>query len=658
MQDEQVTVRSVITPNDQLLRDVFSSPRAYYIDIYQREYRWTEYNVHTLLNDIEAQFGLNARTKSDPKEIQKDVLKNFEPYFLNTYLTHSTEANRSIVDGQQRLTTFLLIFIKLCKILKQVQKDADAYKDKTFASQTLEKLIFESNDFGEAGRFKIYNENRESAFRSLIEDAEIEPVDETQDRIKKNYRIISDYYDRFFSIKDMPGRYDLIKLTYYITYLLDRTSIVEIKIEKQKNVAMIFEVVNDRGEGLRPYEILKGKLIGNLPVEQKEAANEVWTQLQDSYFNATLRHSTDSKLDLDMFFQTYFRAKFADSENDYERFEGKYHYQVYGDQKIRNYFRDFTDTELLFHRVVDDIAYYARTYLRLRTTYENNYLIYNKLLDQNQQYLLILANLEVNDPQEKSKVNAIAKEFDRFHAIIRLLNAYESNSFQRLMYPLNREIRGKSPTQVAGVFDNTCIHFLEDTEVIPQGRITTINDVFTYDRFKGVSNRWLNFSKYILLRIDRYLAELLDKPSYAAAPLEDLEERFNKRTTKKYGMHLEHIYAFNPSNMSQFTNDKKEFDENAFMLEREKLGMLLLLKDKQNISSNNEVYRDKLNTYKTSNIIWNELLAGHLPSVDLPSLPADLHTDVISPTNTGAFPRDRVEQRQKLTFNAIKRIWG
>ena len=73
----------------------------------------------------------------------------------------------------------------------------------------------------------------------------------------------------------MAGAYDLVKLTYYITYVLDRISIVEIRIERQDNVAMIFEVVNDRGLGLKPYEILKGKLIGTLPAGQKEKANKV-----------------------------------------------------------------------------------------------------------------------------------------------------------------------------------------------------------------------------------------------------------------------------------------------------------------------------------------------------------------------------------------------
>ena len=50
-------------------------------------------------------------------------MEQFEPYFLNTYLTHTTAANTSIVDGQQRLTTLLLILIKLYRILKSVEED-------------------------------------------------------------------------------------------------------------------------------------------------------------------------------------------------------------------------------------------------------------------------------------------------------------------------------------------------------------------------------------------------------------------------------------------------------------------------------------------------------------------------------------------------------
>ena len=47
----------------------------------------------------------------------------------------------------------------------------------------------------------------------------------------------------------VPG-IDLAKLTYYITYLLDRVSIVEIRIERQDNVAMIFEPTKGAGSGI------------------------------------------------------------------------------------------------------------------------------------------------------------------------------------------------------------------------------------------------------------------------------------------------------------------------------------------------------------------------------------------------------------------------
>jgi len=154
MPTEEKTIRTVITPNDQFLRQVFSVSKAYYIDIYQREYKWTKENVETLLKDIEVYFEQYDRTKTDPRDIQAEVQGHFEPYFLNTYLTHSTATNISIVDGQQRLTTLLLILIKLCQILKSVESDM-TYSDRTFSSQTLEKLIFESDDFGDATRFKI-----------------------------------------------------------------------------------------------------------------------------------------------------------------------------------------------------------------------------------------------------------------------------------------------------------------------------------------------------------------------------------------------------------------------------------------------------------------------------------------------------------------------
>ena len=653
---EANVVRSLITPQDQTLRTVFNAQRSYFIDIYQREYKWTTENVETLLNDIEVRFLQQDRRKVDPREIQQDVLERFEPYFLNTYLTHTTAANTSIVDGQQRLTTLLLVLIKIYHILKNVEQNP-AHRNRTFSSKVVEQLIFETNDFGEAERFKIFNENREDAFRSLVAGQVVDPRDETRRRIRENYDTISAYLDRFLGLGP-DAAYDLVKATYYITYLLDRISIVEIRIERQNNVAMIFEVVNDRGLGLRPYEILKGKLIGGLPPVQKEKANNVWTELQERYYSTELKNTTEKTIDLDSFFRTFFRAKFADGETDYERFEAAYHYEMYRNTKIREFFGGFQDCGLLFRRITEDLRYFADLYLRLRTTYDEEHLIFNKLLDQNQQYLLLVSNIVRDDQNERAKITAIARKFDQIHVILRLLDAYDSNEFQRLIYPLNAAIRGKDVAAATVAFDKALIAVLEDAGTIAAGQHARAAELFEYERFKGIAHKWANFSKYILMRIDRYLAQLLDKPSFASVDLVELEARFNRTGNKRHGMHLEHIYTQHAKNKAIFRTQDGVFDESAFQQTRNQLGMVLLLKDKHNLSSNDDLYKDKRDTYSMSNLIWNELLVGHLQDVDVRDLPQHLRFLPIEPTTEGVFPKDRVEERQRSTFAVIKTIWG
>jgi uncharacterized protein with ParB-like and HNH nuclease domain len=50
----------------------------------------------------------------------------------------------------------------------------------------------------------------------------------------------------------------------FVLYFLSRIELVEILIDDARDVAMVFEVINDRGERLRPYEVLKGQLLSQL----------------------------------------------------------------------------------------------------------------------------------------------------------------------------------------------------------------------------------------------------------------------------------------------------------------------------------------------------------------------------------------------------------
>lgn len=654
----QEIVQTLITPNAHTLNKVFSEKDRYYIDIYQRDYKWQKSQIETLLRDIELRFNMGKRNITDPKNIKKEVIETFKPYFLNTYLTCNTTSYVAIVDGQQRLTTFLIMLIALRRMVSEIHKN-EGYTTKTVSINTLEKLIFESDDFDKPEYYKIYNPNRQEAFDFILGNtAEYKPQDETQKKILENYVIISSYFNSFFKTDDSNLPIDVKKLTYYIYYILEKLNIVEIHIEQQENVATIFEVVNDRGLGLNPYEILKGKFLGNLYNEHKEKANEIWVELQNKYYNSTIKNSQENEINLDTFFKIYLRAKFADSENDYKKFEDKYHYEIYQNQKILDFFNRFEDTDKLYKWVVNDFKYFAELHLSIRTSYDNEYLIYNKLLDQNQQYLLIISSIELNDNYAKEKINLVAKKFDQMHSTFRLLDLYDSNAFQDFVYKLIPMLRDKTLEEITKAFDSILIEYLETEEIITKGAYSTIGDLYKYELFQNTRNRWLNFTKYTLMRIDKYLGDILDKPSYCKDSLANLEERFNKNNLKRYGMHLEHIYANNDKNKLLFTGENKIFDESKFNTVRNKLGMVLLLKDKQNISSNNDYYTLKVEDYKTSNLIWNELLVGHIDSIDRKNLPTQANFDKIKPNIDGVFPLEMLEARQKETFEMLKLIWG
>ena len=77
------------------------------------------------------------------------------------------------------------------------EEDDPYFKQKTFLSGVLGKLIFETNDFGNAERFKIFNENRETTFRQIVKDEQVTPTDETQKRISDNFKKICDYFKDF-----------------------------------------------------------------------------------------------------------------------------------------------------------------------------------------------------------------------------------------------------------------------------------------------------------------------------------------------------------------------------------------------------------------------------------------------------------------------------
>lgn len=64
----------------------------------------------------------------------------------------------------------------------------------------------------------------------------------------------------------------------------------------------------------------------------------------------------------------------------------------------------------------------------------------------------------------------------------------------------------------------------------------------------------------------------------------------------------------------------------------------MLLKDLQNISSSDNLYRDKIEDYAMNDVIWSQpVMVGHLPSVDIKLQPSKLQVATIEADNQAAF---------------------
>ena len=124
-----------IAPDKQNIDSLFSNT-TYYIDFYQRDYKWNEDPVKRLLDDIFFKFNhdyVKNKTVSPSKE---SITANYSWYYLNTYVTNTVEGKVYIVDGQQRLTTLSLILVCLLNIARKYESQLARWLESKIAGHS------------------------------------------------------------------------------------------------------------------------------------------------------------------------------------------------------------------------------------------------------------------------------------------------------------------------------------------------------------------------------------------------------------------------------------------------------------------------------------------------------------------------------------------
>lgn len=615
--------KQIIVPERQTVENCFKG-RTYNIDFYQREYVWTKGTVEILLNDIFYAFELSY-TEFKDAELTQEVFEKYNWYYLNIFITNTIKGETYIVDGQQRLSTLTLIAAKLYHMtnndgLKPILGDCIYGKDKW-----------------KGNIFRLDHTKRHTIMDIILGGKNTLPDDwvfnnKTEKTLWDRYQDISKYLDEKKMDKKM--------LDTFIHYFLEKLVLVELSITKD-DTPMVFEVINDRGEALKPYEILKGKLLGALDKNDTDIYSKIWDdaiarlpEIEDDFFIDFIRSrfifKRNSKIE-NAINNAYHRYIFENNEiGEGLAFRKKDAHQI-------NNIKDFVSNAL---------EYYSKLYSKIRgNTIADSHLDYlTNIHDVAGQNAIIFSACSINDPEEDEKIKSISYEYDRLCMLLRLNGVYDSNMLQEISYNLNERIKGVAITDYRKTFDDIIFDTIKEKR--GSSNVTSLLDYHTF-KTQSYSSMEKRALRYFLARVEKFLCDGI------GIGMQDSVVGISTKTGFKTGYHIEHILSHNEENLLYFDS------EDEFESSRNQLGGLLLLKGADNISSSNEKYADKLKTY-SAGLVWGHSLCDDFYHVnnnlkDFNQYMQNQCGLALNPIDT--FNKSALEQRNRLLYEIVKLIW-
>ncbi|MCA0934024.1 DUF262 domain-containing HNH endonuclease family protein [Vibrio alginolyticus] len=213
------------------VKDIFDGTRIFNVPVYQRAYSWQkEDNLKDFLSDIINQ----------PCD---------RTYFLGSFLFHlNGERNEfsvvDIVDGQQRLTTFVIFINTLInKLLKN---------GSNIVSSRTKRTYVKDDDV-----FKLETDNEDSSFLHKVILSDL-PSEDRQ-TVTKSQRLLLDAKAFFESELD---KLDLLALEKVYNTAINADVLLYV-VDKINSATQIFELLNDRGRKLTDLESIKSFLMYN-----------------------------------------------------------------------------------------------------------------------------------------------------------------------------------------------------------------------------------------------------------------------------------------------------------------------------------------------------------------------------------------------------------
>ena len=258
---------SKLNVDQKTIKDLFQDKRAdFLIPDYQRPYAWGETECQTLWDDIFS-FAI-------PDEGRTEFDSNSE-YFLGPIVTFKNSVSKmEVIDGQQRLTTLMLLLRAFYEKFGHMQDKASVA-----TKQNIEKCIWKTDEFGEPdmSALKIDSEvatdKDKDEFLEILKTGVVKPGQKS--RYAANYRFFQNCIDDF-----------LAKYPTYFAYLptriMNNCILLPIEAESQDTALRIFSTLNDRGMPLSDSDIFKAQFYKYYSdIGKKDLFIKQWKDLEE-----------------------------------------------------------------------------------------------------------------------------------------------------------------------------------------------------------------------------------------------------------------------------------------------------------------------------------------------------------------------------------------
>jgi len=234
---------------------------------YQRPYEWGKNECKTLWEDLfKFSFPDNDHDKFDPDN---------DEYFLGPIVIFTNDkGQQEIIDGQQRLTTLILL---LRAFYSEYEKKQDKYSVK--AREEIGTCIWKTAEIDDTPYFDFVKLDTEVAIDETINDFyEIlktgQIARDKKSRYAENYRFFQEEIKKFCETFDGY-------LVHFSTRILKNCMLLEIKANSSESALQIFSTLNDRGKPLSDADIFKAQFYKHYSQSgRKDDFIEKWKELE------------------------------------------------------------------------------------------------------------------------------------------------------------------------------------------------------------------------------------------------------------------------------------------------------------------------------------------------------------------------------------------